>query len=125
MDETCDLRIGEAAGCGIGDCRHDGGIESVEIEGYETAALRRYVIEGGSQAVVVNLSRRDELGAPTFGVADFRFACRADTAAANLNDAFDVIPNRGLLISTGALGVSQYDYRDLLKVKKLSTIPIN
>jgi hypothetical protein len=37
-------------------------------------------------------------------------------------DAYDVIPHQGLLISTGALGITQFDYHDLSYVKELSTI---
>jgi hypothetical protein len=37
-------------------------------------------------------------------------------------DAYDVIPHGGLLISTGSLGITQFDYHDLTYVKELSTI---
>src|SRR5262249_26032475 len=46
---------------------------------------------GGPWRGVVKLSGGDELRAPTFGVANFRFSCRADTAATNLDDALDVM----------------------------------
>jgi hypothetical protein len=37
-------------------------------------------------------------------------------------DAYDVIPRSGLLISTGDLGITQFDYHDLSYVNELSTI---
>jgi hypothetical protein len=39
-------------------------------------------------------------------------------------DAYDVIPNKGVLISTGAEGITQFDYRDLNQVKELSFIAV-
>ena len=38
--------------------------------------------------------------------------------------AFDVIPNKGVLILTGKGGVVQYDYTDNTAIKKLSTISV-
>ena len=38
--------------------------------------------------------------------------------------AFDVIPNKGVLILTGKGGVVQYDYTDNAAIKKLSTISV-
>jgi hypothetical protein len=37
-------------------------------------------------------------------------------------DAYDVIPRNGLLVSTGDLGITQFDYHDLTYVRELSTI---
>lgn len=39
-------------------------------------------------------------------------------------NAFDVIPNNGVLILTGSEGVTQYDYTDHEAIIKLSTIPV-
>lgn len=39
-------------------------------------------------------------------------------------DAFDVIPNKGILLLTGKHGIVQYDYSDQQNIKELSTISI-
>jgi hypothetical protein len=39
-------------------------------------------------------------------------------------NAFDVIPNEGVLIMTGQDGIMQYDYSDQNAIKKISTIPV-
>jgi hypothetical protein len=38
-------------------------------------------------------------------------------------NAYDVIPNNGVLVLTGTEGVTQYDYADQAAIKKLSIIP--
>lgn len=45
------------------------------------------------------------------------------TAFTEMN-AYDVIPNNGVLIVTGKDGVLQYDYSDPLSIKRLSTISL-
>jgi hypothetical protein len=39
-------------------------------------------------------------------------------------DGYDVIPNDGVLIMVGEDGIVQYDYTDLEKITKISTIPV-
>jgi hypothetical protein len=39
-------------------------------------------------------------------------------------NAFDVIPNEGILILTGQEGIVQYDYSDQCAIKKVSTISV-
>lgn len=39
-------------------------------------------------------------------------------------NAYDVIPNDGILILTGSDGIMQYDYSDESNITKLSTIPV-
>ena len=39
-------------------------------------------------------------------------------------DAYDVIPNRGILVLTGKRGIVQYDYSDHNNIRQLSSIDI-